>query len=117
MLYKLKKRLAPKSNLPLSTRSPLDVWMDNRLNSGQSTCILQIGASDGSRNDPLRPYLQEPNALLRAALVEPLPTAFKCLQNLYGPDPRLVLINAAIDEKRGNRKIYTTTEDCPYVSD
>lgn len=115
--HKLKQLLVPNRDLPLSTVSPLDIWLRDRIKGGGPTRIVQIGASDGSRNDPLRSYLEVPNLLLEAVLVEPLPVAFKALQHLYQSDARITLINAAIDEKKGSRLIYTITDDCPYVAD
>lgn len=103
---------------PRSTRTPLDMWLDGQKapQDGHLT-ILQIGASDGTREDPLRRYFADPPIPVRAVLVEPLPEAFGALKRLYRDRADITTVNAAVDRQAGHRTIYTIAPDCPYRAD
>lgn len=67
----------------------------SRARGGQVN-FVQIGANDGLRNDPLRPFIVRDD--WQGVLIEPLPTVFPLLQRNYAylKRPELVMINAAI---------------------
>jgi FkbM family methyltransferase len=76
-------------------------------------CIVQIGASDGSLNDPLADFLATLEC--RAVLVEPLPEAFRQLSGRHAARSGIVCRQVAIDRVEGKRALYTITDDCPYM--
>ena len=122
----LKSRFA-KPNPPISTITPLDNWLNAELSLAKPDrplTIVQVGASDGLRNDPLRKYLRDfansssrSGTLVRAVLVEPLPAAFASLSNLYADSKHVIAINAAISGSDGHVDIFTVSPDCPYEAD
>lgn len=67
--------------------------------------VLQIGAFDGDECDDLRPILAREN--VRAILVEPQLAPFARLQQRYANNPRVTLVNAAIDKTSGTRSFYS----------
>lgn len=56
--------------------------------------VLQIGANDGSSNDPIRKWVRSDR--FRTLLVEPQPDAFERLHNLYTGKEHVRLVQAAI---------------------
>ncbi|OKO73844.1 hypothetical protein AC630_27720 [Bradyrhizobium sp. AS23.2] len=58
--------------------------------------VLQIGANDGSTNDPVRGLIVEHG--LPALLIEPHPLAFQKLQQTYQGHSNVKLLNLAIGE-------------------
>jgi FkbM family methyltransferase len=100
---------------PESSGHPLELVFQI-LRSGSSVpCIVQIGASDGSLNDPLADFLSSSDC--RAVLVEPLPGAYQRLIERHSSRPHVVCRQSAIDASNGKRPIFTTTEDCPYMGE
>jgi len=75
--------------------------------SGEVT-VLQVGAYDGVTVDDLSKSLKRYR--VRAVLVEPQPTAFDRLRELYGDNPQYTLINAAVDRENGKRTLYVPLE-------
>jgi FkbM family methyltransferase len=75
--------------------------------------IVQVGASDGSLNDPLADFLATLEC--RAVLVEPLPEAFRQLSGRHASRSGIVCRQVAIDRVDGKRPLYTISDDCPYM--
>jgi len=70
--------------------------------------FIQIGANDGLRNDPLRPFIVRDD--WQGVLIEPLPTVFPLLQQHYAylRRPGLVFVNAAVvAEDTGDLDFWT----------
>lgn len=61
--------------------------------------VLEIGAMDGVRYDPLRPHLVQRK--WRATVVEPLPDMFELLRHNYAACPWVRCVNVAITEQSG----------------
>jgi FkbM family methyltransferase len=76
--------------------------------------FVQVGASDGVRDDPLRRLVLKHG--LKGLLVEPLPDAFAALQRNYADQPQLSFENAAISRSPGSMTIHHFREDAP-ISD
>ncbi|MGH7153945.1 MAG: FkbM family methyltransferase, partial [Acetobacteraceae bacterium] len=71
--------------------------------------FVQIGANDGISNDPLHEFITR--FRWEGVLIEPLPDAFRLLQQTYAGHPQLHLINAAVAEHDGMQKFYTIDAD------
>ena len=74
--------------------------------------FLQIGASDGIRNDPFREHIIQNN--WSGIFVEPIPWAYKELRKnyLYKSSQNLKFVNAAISiDNSNNLNLYTFKED------
>jgi FkbM family methyltransferase len=72
--------------------------------TGDSTTLLQIGANDGVRKDPVRELIKRYN--LSAILVEPIPHLFEALINNYSGYPKIRFENVAVSSKAGTALIY-----------
>ncbi len=66
--------------------------------------FIQVGANDGNRADPLRPFIDR--YAWQGVMLEPLEKNFAALQRLHGANPRLQLRRAAVDVTAGRRTIY-----------
>lgn len=82
---------------------------------GRSLSIVQVGAFDGTHDDPLRRVLSTP-LLAKALLVEPQHDAFLKLSDLYGTRPNIVLENVAIAEADGEVLLYAPEGGSPKAS-
>lgn len=74
--------------------------------------FIQIGANDGLRNDPLRPFIVRD--AWQGVLIEPLPTVFPLLKRNYAYLGRsgLEFVNAAVvTEGSGNLDFWTFAAD------
>ena len=71
--------------------------------------ILQIGAFDGMTNDPIRSVIRDFSC--QSVLVEPHPTHFGALKDLYDGDPSVTLLNVAIADHVGTQTLFTLKPD------
>jgi FkbM family methyltransferase len=71
--------------------------------------FVQVGANDGVHNDLLCPFLERSDP--RGILIEPQTMPFRQLQARYGDRGRLILLQAAIDNRAGSRTLYRCRED------
>ena len=69
-----------------------------------NTTLLQIGANDGLKDDPVQDIIKKNN--LSALLVEPLPYLFDALTKNYSGFPKVQFERAAISSQPGNALIY-----------
>ncbi len=77
----------------------------------QDLRFLQIGAYDGVSTDPLRKYIDRCG--WQGVLVEPQPHCARQLRELYSSNPRLQVVEAAIDAQPGSRNLYIVEgDDC-----
>jgi FkbM family methyltransferase len=82
----------------------LDYVLVRCFGSLDSVRFLQIGANNGRQDDPLVRMLERYR--WTGIMMEPMPAHFASLQNLYRTNPRIRLINAALDITPGRRPIY-----------
>ena len=82
-----------------------DVVCRRMFEVGREFSFIQVGAFDGVSTDPLRKYIQ--TCSWRGVLIEPQPEPAAQLQQLYGGNDRLTILQAAVDEKRGKRTLFT----------
>ncbi|MGA2270723.1 MAG: FkbM family methyltransferase [Bryobacteraceae bacterium] len=66
--------------------------------------FIQIGANDGCRADPLAPFIER--YAWTGLMIEPLSANFAELRRRHGTNPRLRLLQAAVDLAAGRRLIY-----------
>ena len=76
---------------------------------GPEFTFVQVGAFDGITKDPLHKYIQ--TCGWRGIMIEPQPRPAAQLQELYGGNNRLVILQAALDGKRGTRTLFTVESD------
>jgi FkbM family methyltransferase len=107
----LKSRLPRKKTRSLTLPSANCVALaglgfEHELNeSGKNTFVVQIGACDGKEDDPIHKYLV--GGSVQAVLVEPVPHAFKRLQETYGNFRNVRLVQAAVGRQDGEAIIYS----------
>jgi FkbM family methyltransferase len=77
--------------------------------AGREFTFIQVGAFDGVSTDPLRKYIQACG--WRGILIEPQPRPAARLHELYGDNDRLVILQAALDDKCGERTLFTVESD------
>lgn len=71
--------------------------------------FLNIGANDGRRFDRLSTLIDREG--WSGIMVEPDPVYFSELQNNYGYNPRIALVNAAITKRAGKAPFYAARPD------
>jgi len=111
-LQRFFRRFFP-ATAPVESGHPLELVFKILRLAKNPPCIVQVGASDGSLNDPLADFLASLEC--RAVLVEPLPEPFRQLSGRHAARPGIVCRQVAIDRAEGKRALYTITDDCPYM--
>jgi FkbM family methyltransferase len=82
-------------------------WFDSFSRSQQDTVrFIQIGASDGLRNDPVREFIVRDH--WQGVLIEPLPEVFEMLKRNYAGRSGLSFLNAAISQEEGSSLSFWT---------
>jgi FkbM family methyltransferase len=71
--------------------------------------VVEIGAMDGVRFDPLHNHLVTPK--WNAIVLEPLPDMFALLQKNYEPYPWVRCVNAAISDQSGQLSLFRVKPD------
>jgi FkbM family methyltransferase len=80
--------------------------------SGEGCTFIQVGAYDGVSTDPLRKYVERCG--WKGVLMEPQPAPARSLRELYANVDGIVVMQAALDGKRGRRTLYTVdSKDVP----
>jgi FkbM family methyltransferase len=90
--------------MPVATLEPLHLLLAALEARGEAITILQIGACDGSTNDPIHHFVEK--GVARAILIEPNPYAFIRLQKTYAGVPNVTLMQAAIGDQDGEAPLY-----------
>jgi FkbM family methyltransferase len=96
-------------------RSALDEALLRGFERLDALNFIQIGANDGLRADPIHDLVVRYG--WSGLLVEPLPRHFARLALLHAGNPRLDLLNAAVDEATGTRAIFQIRPDQPGLPD
>ncbi len=91
-------------------RTSYDFFNTFSKNLGRPAVIIQIGANDGLRNDPIREFIVRDR--WTGILVEPLPTVFEQLKRNYAycDNSRLIFENAAISNSASHLDFWTFNE-------
>lgn len=95
--------------MPSSPFPVLDLVVGDRVARGEKPFLVQIGANDGVRADPVRHLIQRHG--LHGLLVEPLPDLFALLQKNYATQPDLRFEQCAIGEEDGQVPLYRVRPD------
>lgn len=105
----------------------LPVWMEKKINQGMQKAfgslevvyLIQIGANDGLRYDPVRKLIQQYPC--RALLAEPVPYIFEQLQANYASFPQVKLWQTAVADSNTNKVLpfycFQPKPPLPFNSD
>ena len=96
-------------DMPKSPFAVLDLLVASRVAEGRKPVLVQIGANDGVRADPVRHLIQRHG--LSGLLVEPLPDLFAQLQANYAGQPGLRFEQCAVGEYDGEIPLYRVRPD------
>lgn len=76
-----------------------------------SLFLIQIGANDGQRNDPLNRFIMQNRAQVKGILLEPMKDVFTVLTETYRDCPGVVTVNAAIHNTKKEMILYKVDRD------
>lgn len=89
-----------------------DVICRHMFEKGKACVFLQVGAYDGISTDPLHKYIA--SCGWKGVMLEPQPRPAGRLRALYEHNADILVLEVAIDGKRGVRPLYTVdSEDLP----
>lgn len=109
--YEIRRR----KSLPRGSLDAVTLALDHFVFSNDLPVLLQIGAADGVRNDPLRRYIE--SGRFRCVLVEPIPCLYQRLVRNCAALSHVVCVNAAVLDTDGEVAIYTLRDDENYPVD
>lgn len=84
-----------------------DVVCRRMFEVGSELTFVQVGAFDGVTKDPLCKYIT--SCGWRGVVVEPQSAAARQLRELYRDSDRIVILQAALDDKIGRRTLFTVS--------
>ena len=96
-------------DMPKSPFAVLDLLVASRVAAGEKPVVVQIGANDGVRADPVRHLIKRYG--LSGLLVEPLPDLFARLQENYAGHANLKFEQSAVGEYDGEIPLYRVRPD------
>jgi FkbM family methyltransferase len=95
--------------LPRAAGKDLNLRFDDLLElqyaRSRDFVVVGVGAYDGLQNDPVSRFIRSHDC--RGVLLEPQPAVYERLRENFRAFPRFALLNAAIDETRGSRLLYS----------
>ena len=114
--YEVRRRLAP------PTIDAVKLLLAYYCAGNRMRTLVQIGAADGSVNDPICRFVQTDR--FRAILVEPIPSMYAKLSASYAACKNVMLVQAAIAETDGSARMFRVRADerwaesdiIPYLS-
>jgi FkbM family methyltransferase len=86
-----------------------DYILSRQFQSLENLRFIQIGANDGSLEDPLVSYIEDFG--WAGVMYEPLPQFCDSLRRKYAGNAAVRVVNAAVCEQSGNREIYFISSD------
>lgn len=86
-----------------------DVICRHMFDHGQGCIFVQIGAYDGISTDPLHKYITRCG--WKGVMLEPQPGPANKLRELYKDNKDIVVLEAALDQHRGTRRLYTVDSE------
>jgi FkbM family methyltransferase len=86
-----------------------DVVCRHMFEVGPELIFIQIGAYDGVSADPLRKYIER--CRWSGVMLEPQPRPANQLRTLYRDNPKIVILEAALDSERRTRNLYIIESD------
>lgn len=94
--------------IELPPRGPFDEILLRVFSRLEGLRFIQVGANDGVLVDPIFRYITA--FRWQGVLVEPMPGPFALLEARYSGNPRLTLLNAAVDDVHGTRELFHLKE-------
>lgn len=86
-----------------------DIICHHMFEQGEDCVFIQVGAYDGVSTDPLRKYIERCG--WRGVMLEPQPGPASRLRELYRDNQDIIVIEAALDDRRRTRTLYTVKTD------
>jgi FkbM family methyltransferase len=86
-----------------------DVVCRHMFEVGPELSFVQVGAYDGVSSDPLCKYIERCG--WSGVMLEPQPRPASQLRALYRDNPKVVILEAALDSERRTRNLYTIESD------
>lgn len=96
--------IVPYAGTQKSLPNILEMAVQSQLLERPEFFFVQVGANDGSRDDPMCELVRRHE--LKGLLIEPLPDMFERLKLNYQDSPQLMFENAAVSRKSGLQPIY-----------
>jgi FkbM family methyltransferase len=93
-----------RKRLPVITLEPVALIFACQEARGKPMTIVQVGACDGTSNDPVWKHAVKGKS--RSILLEPNPFAFELLKKAYRGVPNVILLQAAVSDEDGETKLY-----------
>src|SRR5690606_33634297 len=99
-----------------------EVAFSTLMSTKECAAIVQVGANDGTLNDPLHPMLRKFSARTKILLIEPQPTLIARLSENYKFHPDATIHNGAVGINR-QLALYSLSEaawadlDIPYAKE
>ncbi|MBC8039394.1 MAG: FkbM family methyltransferase [Opitutaceae bacterium] len=93
----------------------LDCILVKLFDEARDLTLVQIGANDGTRADPLHKHITARG--WHALLVEPLPDFYSQLTGHHAGNPRVTCLNAAVDDSCGRREIHQIDPALKHLPD
>ncbi len=78
-------------------------WLNN-ISPGEKFFVIQIGANDGKRDDPIYAFIQKWNS--EGLLIEPQPDVFQRLKEHHRRNSKIIFENIAISDKTGITELW-----------
>jgi FkbM family methyltransferase len=107
--YTPRQLLDPNGVRPLSFD---DVVCRHMFEVGQLT-FIQVGVFDGVTHDPLRKYIERCG--WRGVMIEPQPKQAEQVRALYAGSDRIVVLQTALDDQRGQRPFFVVESHHPWA--
>lgn len=124
MIRKLKRALGINFSTKALARNPGIAWRQmfgrfrrfddlvEELASTRPVTIVQVGANDGSSNDPLgRMIAAHPERITKALLFEPQASAYGRLSERYKDLQNIICLNAAVNREPGEQQVYSVDRE------
>lgn len=86
----------------------LDLVIHDYLRRADQMYVVQVGANDGSRADPVNQYIRRYH--WRGLLIEPQPRVFERLVQTYADEPQLAFEQCLVGREEGEQSLYTVRE-------
>ena len=105
-IYSIFRKIIRKiKSLFKKSKPQVDNYLSSIFKETKNLDIIQVGANDGIQNDPIRRFFRFKGSY-RATLIEPIPYYFEKLKLLYSDRDDIFLVNAAISNDIGKKKLY-----------
>jgi FkbM family methyltransferase len=98
------RRRWKRQNRRLAQRLIFDILAKSRSERGGRLSYVQVGANDGSLDDPLYEYTKDMD--FDALLIEPSPVYYSALCTRHANSPNVMTLNVGVSSQEGTLKLY-----------